>query len=341
MATSTILNCPTRRRRPGRERRFLAGLTSAVSAALLTLTLAPAAQAVVPTTGDALYQLAVATHAKPLLGGWSRDYPWYNANVGPVQIYRTYDTGFQYPTWQQTPAYALHGNAPADYSFQIPPADVASGAADTKLTTFLASTPKNLILTNFHEPENDIELGLFTAQQFRDSIAHLATLTHAQNAADGGSRRVSVVLMYDTVYGYKARDPHNYWPGADPATGQNYADLISFDTYALPHNTNTTCCPIGFTDGIKWQTPQTLLNPSIAFAADIRSPWLISEFGYLDDITNPQHKATAITDFVNYARYKGAIAVEYWDASGTRANWQLRYGNGAAASAWKTIVNKP
>jgi hypothetical protein len=163
---------------------------------------------------------------------------------------------------------------------------------------------------------------------------------HAQNVVDGGTRRVSVILMYDTVYGFKGRNPMDYWPGRDPATGVNYADLISFDTYALPHNTNTPGVPKGFTDGIKWQTPKVLLDPSIAFAQQIGSPWMVSEFGYLEDINNPTRKAQAITDFVNYARLHGTVTVEYWDAAGSRADWRLRYSTNAT-NAWKTIVNAP
>jgi hypothetical protein len=274
---------------------------------------------------------------KPLLGGYTHDPAWYGATVGPVQIRRNYDMAFQYPTWQQTFAYRTFGNVRADYSFQLPPGDLASGVADARLKTFLASTPTDIILTNYHEPENEIADGLFSAKQFRASISHLSTLVRAQNARDGGSRRVSVVLMYDTVYGFKGRNPLDYWPGRD-ASGVNYADLISFDTYGLPHKTHTPGVPAGFTDGLKWQTAGQLLDPSIAFAKKIGSPWMVSEFGFLEDVNQPMRKANAVTDFVNYARLHGAVAVEYWDSFGSRADWQLRY-RANASQAWKTIVN--
>jgi PKD repeat protein len=231
----------------------------------------------------------------------------------------------------------VYGNTPEDYSIELPPGDVASGADDAELKTFIASTPKNIILTNDHEPEEEIDTGQYTFAQFRAGIIHLAALVHAQNAVDGGTRRVSVILMYDTVTGDKGRNPMNYWPGAD-ANGVNYADLISFDTYALPHNTNTPGVPRGFTDGIKWVNPSGLLNPLIAFAKQIHSPWMISELGYLEDVNDPAHKASAITDAVNYARLNGAIAVEYWDSFGTRGDWQLRYST-AATNAWKSLVD--
>lgn len=281
---------------------------------------------------------AAAVAPKPMLGGFSRDPSWYQGHVGAVQIYRTYDPGFHGATWQQTSAYRMHGNAPEDYSVNIPPAQLAAGAYDARLTAFLATTPKNLIITNLHEPEQRIANGAFTAAQFRASIIRLAILVHAQNARDGGSRRVSIILMAGTITGFKGRNPMNYWPGRDPS-GRNYVDLLSIDTYAAPHATNTAGVPVGYTDGQKWQSSASLLDPSIAFANKIGSPWLISELGFLEDVNDPMHRAHALVSFVSYARLHGAVAVEYWDSVGRRANWQLRNGNGAAVSAWRSLVD--
>src|SRR3954451_1800202 len=91
------------------------------------------------------------------IGAWSRDWTWFDANVGPVDVYRGYDGGFHYATWQQVPRSLAHPGGMNDYSFQLPPADVASGADDAILTTFIASTPKNIVLTNHHEPEQEIQ----------------------------------------------------------------------------------------------------------------------------------------------------------------------------------------
>ncbi len=301
------------------------------------------AQAATSTTtavSNAIVQASAALLPKPLLGGSTSDPAWYSSHIGPVHIYRSYDPGFSKATWQQTSAYRQHGSAPEDYSFNLPPAQLASGADDAKLNTFLATTPKNLIITNQHEPEHSIETGEFTAAAFRASIVHLATLVHAQNARDGGARRVSVILMSDTILSLYGRHPLNYWPGRGP-DGENYADLISFDTYALPHATNTAGVPAGFTDGVKWKTAAELLDPSIAFARQIGSRWLVSEFAYLEDVNAPMRRANAIAAFVNYARLYGAVAVEYWDGVGRRADWRLRNGGSNAATAWRNVVNAP
>jgi hypothetical protein len=330
----------TVRCRPTR-RAFIAGLSSTAAAVAFPTLLAPTAAraAANQASSRAAIAAAAASMPKPLLGGATRDTAWYAANIGPTQIRRSYDLAFSYPTWQQTAAFKTYGAVQQDYSIQLPPSDVASGVADARLRTFLATTPKNLIITNYHEPEPWIDAGKFSAADFRASIVRLSTLVRAQNALDGGTRRVSVILICSTVYGFKGRDPLSYWPGRD-VNGVNYADLISYDTYSLPHNTNTPGVPVGFTDGIKWQSAQVLLNPSIAFAKQIGSPWMMSELGILEDINNPMHKGQAITDCVNYARLHGAVTVEYWDSFGTRADWQLRYGANTI-STWKAIVNAP
>src|SRR4051812_39793147 len=81
------------------------------------------------------------------IGAWSKDWGWFDQAIGPVDVYRGYDSGFNYPTWQDVPRPIGHPGGMNDYSFTLPPADVAAGAKDSVLRTFIASTPKNIVLT--------------------------------------------------------------------------------------------------------------------------------------------------------------------------------------------------
>ncbi len=291
------------------------------------------------------------------VGAWSKDWAWFDAAVGPVDVYRGYDTGFHFARWQNTDAYRAHPDAKrSDYSFNLPPADVAAGRDDVALKTFIASTPKNIVLTNYHEPEQEIEAGLFTASDFRKAIVHLNNLVDARNTVDGGTRQVSIVLMIGTFTGFKQRHPSTYWSTVSGDGGR--ADLISVDAYALPHATGTTGVPTGYTDGVGWKNAQTLLQPALAFANANGVPWGISELGYLEDVNDAKRKSRALTDAVNYARAgketptsakpaKPAEFIEYWDSRGGRADWQLRHSNppfpstsstSNAVQAWKAAV---
>jgi hypothetical protein len=323
---------------------------------LVSIGLALLSVFVVPSTAHA------STSPPPtLVGAWSNNWAWFDPNVGPMQVYRGYDNGFHYPTWQQVPKSLAHACAPTvpcmnDYSFQLPPADVAAGLDDTILTTFIASTPTNIVLTNFHEPEQEIAAGQFTFAQFRAANAHLNTLVDAQNGLDGGTRKVSVILMVSTFTGFQGRNPANYWPTAADGPGAP-VDLISADVYAAPHATGTSGVPIGYTDGINWKLPSTLMKPVLLFAKAQLTDWAVSELGYLEDIHDAGHKALALNQAVAYAKagmatatsavYRPALWISYWDSRGGRADWALRYSNppipstsntSKATLAWKAFV---
>lgn len=298
-----------------------------------------------------------ASSGSTLVGAWSKSWSWFDAAVGPVHIYRGYDPAFAFATWPETNSAQVHPNAEAyDYTFNLPPAAVASGQDDVQLRTFIASTPADrpFYLTNYHEPEQEIESGLFTASQFRASEAHLAGLVHEQNLLDGGQRKVSLVLMVSTFTGFKQRNPATYWPTASDCVATvspcDMLDLVSVDAYATPHATGTTGVPTGYTDGLKWKSASALLAPAYKWAVANSTPWAISELGYLEDVNNSSRKATELTNAVSYAKTNGALFVEYWDSRGSRADWELRYANppvpstsasSNAALAWKSAVSAP
>ncbi len=291
------------------------------------------------------------------IGAWSRDWVWFDAAVGPVDVYRGYDSGFNYPTWQDVPRPLAHPGGMNDYSFQLPPAQVAQGQHDQALRTFITSTPRNVVLTNHHEPEQEIEAGQFTFAQFRKANARLNSLVDEQNARDGGTRKVSVILMISTFTGYKGRNAENYWPTSGKGDGGT-VDLISADVYARPHATGTPGVPAGYTDGENWLSPATLMRPVLAFARSHGTDWAVSELGFLEDVNNARRRAQALRDAVAYARagtldgttYRPALWISYWDSRGSRADWQLRYANppvpstsstSNAALAWRDLANQP
>jgi hypothetical protein len=215
----------------------------------------------------------------------------------------------------------------------VPPAEVAAGSWDTRISAFVATTPRNSILSIWHEPEQEIEQGVFTAAAFRDMMVRYKGLVGAQNLRDGGTRLVSVVLMVSTFTGFNGRTPETYWPGSSGA------DLISVDAYGSPSGTNTTRAPIGYTDGRNWKTADALLSPVYSFAVSKGAQWGVSEFGYLVDVNNPTRKAQTITDGVAYARSHGAVMFEYYDSSGSRADWQLRYQGGSPIPSTSSASN--
>lgn len=308
----------------------LGAIIASLLAAVLTIAAPPAATGATTT----------------LIGAASKDYAWLDAAVGPVQIYRDFDTGFKYRTWQDTAAYKAHPNAPANhYSMAILPQRLLdpSDPITAQLQTFIASTPKNIILTNYHEPDIKYS-GRFTPAQFRAGIVRFAELVRAQNALDGGTRRTSVILMNISFMGRWKFPASEWWPTQARDGGR--VDLVASDVYALPHATNTACCPRGYTDGINWRKPAYLLSFVIKFAKANNTPWAVAELGYLEDVNDPNRKALALREAVRVARLNGADHINYFDTTGPRADWRLRYSSpvgstsmtSAAALAWKDMV---
>lgn len=325
--------------------------TTRIAALVLTIVGGLAASLALPASasaapaGRATVVTAAATTTR--VGAASSDWARFDSAVGPVGLYRDFDGSFSYATWQDTPAYRAHPNAAAnEYSFKVLPQLVAGGRDPivARIRSFVATTPKNIILTNYHEPER-YGAGLFSTAQYRAGIVALAAIVRAQNALDGGSRRVSVILMNITFKGQWSTRPADWWP-TDARDG-GHADIVSADVYALPHATQTGCCPRGYTDGVNWQKPSFLMNFVRSFAVANNTDWSVSELGYLEDVHDPSRRAQALSDAVAYARANGADHVSYFDSSGPRADWRLRWSTpvgtdsltSAAALRWRALAS--
>ena len=63
------------------------------------------------------------------------------------------------------------GGRPMIISFKAPPAEVLAGTHDARLRDWFRTAPtdQDIYWTYFHEPENDIQSGAFTAAQFRQA----------------------------------------------------------------------------------------------------------------------------------------------------------------------------
>lgn len=294
-------------------------------------------------------EVAVNASGPMLVGAASSNWRYFDTAVGPVDIYRDFDAQFSYDTWTDTAAYAAHPNATAnEYSFKINPKRLidASDPINMRLRAFIATTPKNIIITNYHEPER-FASSVFSPAQYRAGLVELIRMVRTQNSLDGGTRRVTLILMNITFKGGSSTTPADWWPtvardGAQP-------DLVSADVYALPHATGTVCCPRGYTDGLKWQKPAYILKYVRNFASQRNVAWSVSELGYLEDVNDPRRRAQALADAIEYGRVNGADHMNYFDATGPRADWRLRWGtpvgtdsiSSPAFLSWRTLVREP
>lgn len=287
-----------------------------------------------------------ATAPAMLVGASSPDWGWLDDAAGPAQIYRVFDSGgFHFATWRETLAYQKHPNATAfDYSFDVLPQRLTNPAdpINAQIRAFLATTPKNLIITNSHEPDNNQHL--FTPSQYRAGLLALAAMVRAQNTLDGGTRRTSLILMAITFTGKGSSTADDWWP--NDARDGGHVDIIEADVYQWPHATNTHGVPAGYTDGVKWRSASALISPLRDFARAHGTPWAIAELGILEDVNKPGRRAAELSDAVAFARANGALHLCYFDNKGPRADWRLRWSTpvgstskqSAAVTMWSSLM---
>ena len=109
----------------------------------------------------------------------------------------------------------------------------------------------------WHEPEDDIERGGFTAEQYRAAWAHLDAL---ETAVRNKNLRSTLILMCWTLENGSNRDWHNYYvPGA--------IEMMGWDCYNA-----------GYKNG-NYRTPEKMYAQVLEIATETALPFGLSEFG--------------------------------------------------------------
>ena len=111
--------------------------------------------------GDTLFGASVYENGRT----WTDAVADSHATYGGMEVVRVFYPGLP-SAW---PGRAGQVGGPIVVSFKANPADVLSGKHDAYLSQWFASAPKNRDIwwTYWHEPEDDVEDGNFTAQQWR------------------------------------------------------------------------------------------------------------------------------------------------------------------------------
>src|SRR5690606_22878781 len=113
-----------------------------------------------PYPGDTLCGAAFAPEGEEFTGALAREDRLFG-RLGIVRLYH----GEGPPAWDGSPADLA--DRPVQVSFKYPPADINAGRHDAELLAWFRSVPTehDVYWTYFHEPENDIEAGDFSARE--------------------------------------------------------------------------------------------------------------------------------------------------------------------------------
>lgn len=230
-----------------------------------------------------------------------------NSRIGPLQIVRYFSGEGKAPTWPSWLAgYQLH------YSFKLAPREVLAGTHDAAIRSFLSAAPaKTTYLTYWHEPEDDVELGDFTATDYKNAWRRIAGLVKAS----GKNVKMTLCLMEWSLRPESGRNWKNFYPGAD------VVDVLAWDAY---HGKGRAASDI-------YSRPRSVSQAE-------GKPWAIAETGVASDIvtvaTERNALLTALAKDASTVSPKPVFVCYFDSPVGNNAKGWPITPSSAASAAW-------
>jgi hypothetical protein len=239
-----------------------------------------------------------------------------DSTYGPIAIARVF-SAWMPPSWPSL----RHdiGDRPIIVSFRLRPAKVLAGQFDDELTAWFrqAPTDQDTYWVYYHEPEDEIERGLFTAEQFKAAWTHIAQLADSVH-----NRRLhnTLILMCWTAGAQSGRDWHDYVPD------DGSVDVLAWDCYAKGDDAST------------YADTEALLEPARAASASIGAYWGIGELGARIIQGDDGHaRAAWLKEVGDYAIEHDALFVAYFDAP---IGGDFRLTDRPSIDAWKRLIER-
>jgi len=209
------------------------------------------------------------------------------------------------------------GARPVVVSFKADPVQVAAGAFDAQFTEWFATAPTDVRTwwSFWHEPEDDIERGGFTAEQYRAAWAHLDAL---ETAVHNKNLRSTLILMCWTLENGSNRDWHNYY--TDGAI-----EMMGWDCYNAGYNNGN------------YRTPEKMYAQVLEIATETALPFGLSEFGSVIAVGDDDGAARAawLDRSSAYLSANGAKFVTYFDSN---IGVEFRLSDENSRAAWARAV---
>jgi hypothetical protein len=245
---------------------------------------------------------------------WSDAVARADDRYGGLQVVRAFSPGLP-PAWGRLTAAV---DASLVVSFKVDPAKVLSGTYDHRLRSWFNDAPRNRDVwwVYYHEPENNVEHGDFTAEQWRAAYRHIAALA---DAADNPHLHNTIVLMCWTLEQASGRSLSDYFPGAD------VVETIGWDCYSEPSAIQS------------YEAPQDLYGPAIAASQSLGVGWGIAETGSVKAFSDSsgEQRASWLRDAGQYLADEGAQFVVYFDSV---IGGEFRLLDRPSQLAWRGVI---
>ena len=239
---------------------------------------------------------------------------------GGLPVARVFAPGLPSPTWADDPTLAALGSGTAVvYSFRGDPAAAAAGQFDAAVSALLASRPPGVKvwMAFYHEPEDQVANGVFTAEQFRAATAHLAPVIRS-----GGAIPTSILQEY-TLQTASGRNWRDFFSPS--------IDLLAWDAYNVEAKRGTPT----------YKPAEQFVAPVLAVAKEIGKPFAWAEFGSPCISTDPScaRRADWLHSVGQAFRDSGAQFATYWNRKTTDGSIDYSLSDGPSITAFRKLVS--
>ncbi|HEX5017411.1 MAG TPA: hypothetical protein VFX15_07490 [Actinomycetes bacterium] len=245
---------------------------------------------------------------------WTQAVADSNQAYGGMEVVRVFYPGLP-SAW---PGRAGDVGGPIVVSFKAPPSEILSGRHDTFLANWFRTAPKDREIwwTYWHEPEDDIANGHYTAQQFRDAYRRIASFA---DAAANPRLHNTLILMCWTVHPSSGRTFSDYFPG------KAVVDTIGWDCYSKA--TSTT----------PYVSPENMYTRAITVTRDLGLDFGIAETGSLKAATDPDgtKRAEWLRSIGRFLESNDASFVCYFDSI---VGGEFRLLDAPSQRAWRDVI---
>ncbi|RKS72066.1 hypothetical protein BZB76_4879 [Actinomadura pelletieri DSM 43383] len=216
------------------------------------------------------------------------------------------------PAWPGNPN---TGTRPPIISFKFAPKDILAGKHDKALTQWFTTAPRDrdVYWVYYHEPEDNIAAGEFTAADYRAAWRRLRSLA---DRADNPRLHATLVLMGWSLDPLSKRDWRDYYPGRD------VIQVLGWDVYNL-----------SWKKGI-YDSPATMYDRVIATSKAENLPFGVAETGsFLVKGDKGDRRAAWIRETNAYLAKHKALWVAYFDLNWPTGDYRLLDSH--SRNAWR------
>ncbi|AKJ30119.1 hypothetical protein [Caldimonas brevitalea] len=260
-------------------------------------------------TADTLFGSSI--YREPADESWPNAIGRHEALFGPLPVLRLFSAGAPQP-W--THASLNHGRAVV-VSFKLHPPDVLRGLHDAPMRSWFAAAPRDRKVwwVYWHEPEDNIQAGEFTAADYRAAFQRLDRLA---DEANNPMLRTTQVLMDWTLDAASGRNWRDYYPGA------GVIDVQAWDQYNYVAASNCT---------YQSMEAHEAKRPAYRITQAEGNEYAIAEIGSKECI---QGRPDWLTGLGHWARNR-AVFVTYFHST---VGGDYRLNDAASREAWRSVT---